>query len=443
MKRQRPRDEIVVIEQNARDATFGFGVVFSRGALEFLSRDEPAMHATLAATMESWPLQRIVHKGERVDIDGNGFSAIARIALLRILQRQCEALDVRIEFERALDSLAPLAGFDLVVGADGVNSMVRRELHHWFQPRVAWLTNKFVWYGTARPFECLTLTFRTSDDGTFVAHHYRYAPAMSTFIVECDAATWYRAGLDRASETESRAYCERVFAPDLQGHSLVSNKSVWRNFPLVWNERWSVGNAVLIGDALRTGHFSIGSGTRLAFEDAIFLARAFETAGEDVASALDTFERTRRPIVDKLVAAANQSSYWYERMSDRMGLEPWEVAYDYMRRSGRMTDERLREEAPRFMRLVDAKRAAGARRAFEPIADPVPRDAPSALEIGFGIAERYNASAILFDNLGAGRGTKTAIVCGERHVGYGGSATPRRAPATGSCAWVWRAAGAS
>ncbi|MET0151356.1 MAG: benzoate-CoA ligase family protein [Candidatus Binatia bacterium] len=419
MKRQRPRDEIVVIEQNARDATFGFGVVFSRGALEFLSRDEPTMHATLAAAMESWPLQRIVHRDERVDIDGNGFSAIARIALLQILQRHCEALGVRIEFERAFESLAPLAGFDLVVGADGVHSMVRRQLAHAFQPHVEWLTNKFAWYGTAQPFECLTLTFRTSEHGAFVAHHYRYSPTMSTFIVECDAATWYRAELDRASETESRAYCERLFAPDLQNHPLVSNKSVWRNFPLVQNACWSAGNAVLIGDALRTGHFSIGSGTRLAFDDAIFLARAFETAGADVPGALETFERARRPIVEKLVAAANQSSYWYERMSDKMRLDPWEIAYDYMRRSGRMTDERLREEAPRFMGLVDAKRAAGPRRALGPISDPVPRDAPGAAEIGFAIVGRYNASAILFDNLGNGRGAKTAIVCGERHVRYG------------------------
>jgi benzoate-CoA ligase family protein len=418
MKRQRQNDEIVVIEQNARDATFGFGVVFSRGALELLSRDEPAMHATLAAATESWPLQRIVHKGVRVDVDGNGFSAIARIALLQILQRQCEALGVRLEFERTLESLAPLAGFDLVVGADGVNSMVRRELRHAFQPRVEWLTNKFAWYGTAQPFECLTLTFRTSEHGAFVAHHYRYAPSMSTFIVECDAATWVRAGLDRASDAESRAYCERLFARDLGGHPLVSNKSVWRNFPLVQNRHWSVGNTVLIGDALRTGHFSIGSGTRLALDDAIFLTRAFETAGDNLPGALETFELTRRPIVEKLVAAANQSSYWYERMSDKMPLDPWQIAYDYMKRSGRMTDERLREEAPGFMRLVDARLSSEPHRDREPITDPVPRDAPGAAEIGFAIVERYNASSILFDNLPAGRGDKTAVVCGARHLRY-------------------------
>jgi benzoate-CoA ligase family protein len=420
MKRRRSRDEIVVIEQNPRDATFGFGVVFSRGALEIVARDEPALHGLLAAAMESWPMQRIVHRGERVDIDGNGFSAIGRMELLRILQRQCAELGVRLEFERPLDSLAPLAGFDVLVGADGVNSVVRRERAHEFQPRIEWLTNKFVWYGTPKRFECLTLTFRENADGAFVAHHYRYAPAMSTFIVECDAPTWYRAGLEAMSEAESRAYCQRLFATDLEGEPLVSNKSVWRNFPLVENRRWTAGNAVLIGDALRTGHFSIGSGTRLAFDDAIFLARAFEAAGDGVAAALDRFEQSRRPIVEKLVAAANQSSYWYERLADKMRLEPWQVGHDYMTRSGRMSDERLRLEAPRFMDLVDARRAADPRAAFpERVRDPVPRDAQAAGEIGVSIAERQNASSILFDNLAAGRASKTAILCGDRRVTYG------------------------
>jgi len=179
---------------------------------------------------------------------------------------------------------------------------------------------------------------------------------MSTFVVECDEATWRRAGLDRMSDEESRAYCEGVFASDLNGHSLVSNKSIWRQFPLLANGRWSVGNVILIGDALRTMHFSIGSGTRLAFEDAIALDRAFGEAGGDVPRMLATFERERRPIVEKLHAAANASSYWYERLPEKMALEPWKLAYDYMTRSGRMTDERLRELSPKFMARVEAER---------------------------------------------------------------------------------------
>ncbi|MGW8271628.1 MAG: FAD-dependent monooxygenase, partial [Burkholderiales bacterium] len=240
-----------------------------------------------------------------------------------------------------------------------VNSLVRRTLAARFQPQIEWLTNKFAWYGTPRVFDCLTLTFRESSDGVFVAHHYRYSPGMSTFIVECDRPSWERAGFERMSDAESRAYCERVFAADLDGHPLVSNKSIWRNFPLLSNRRWTAGNAVLIGDALRTVHFSIGSGTRLAFEDAIALERAFAEAGTDVAAALAGFERTRRPVVEKIVEAANASSFWYEDMARAMRASPWRLAYDYMTRSGRMDEARLREQAPKFMAWIDGQRGGG------------------------------------------------------------------------------------
>ena len=353
IKRRFPSWHVNVFEQNPPDATFGFGVVFSLNALAFLERDVADLHALLMPRLESWPMQRIVHQNERVDIDGNGFSAIGRLELNRFLDELCRAAGVSVRYEYFVDSLAAVKDCDLLVGADGANSTVRRVLEAEFELQTEWLTNRFAWYGTPQQFECLSLTFRTHQDGHFVAHHYRHSPAMSTFVVECDEETWRRAGLDQMSDQASRVYCEQVFARDLGGHPLVSNKSIWRQFPLLVTRRWSVGNTVLLGDAQRTVHFSIGSGTRLAFEDAIALERAFAGAGRDVPRALNVFESERRPIVEKIVVAANASSFWYEHLAGKMKLKPWELAYDYMMRSGRMTDERLRELSPKFMARMD------------------------------------------------------------------------------------------
>jgi 2-polyprenyl-6-methoxyphenol hydroxylase-like FAD-dependent oxidoreductase len=364
IKRRFPAWEVATFEQNPKGATYGFGLVFSEGALAFLERDQPELLRIIEAAMPYWPMQRIVHRDEPVDVDGNGFSAIGRLELQEILQGLCRRADVNMRYGRAVFSLDELAGADLVVGADGLNSLVRETLKAQFLPGIELLTNRFAWYGTAQPFDCLTLTFRENEHGAFVAHHYRHSPSMSTFVVECSEPTWRRAGLDRMSDRESRAYCESVFAPDLGGHTLVSNKSVWRQFPLIRNERWAARRspssyAVLLGDALRTVHFSIGSGTRLAFEDALALDRAFAECGDDVPRALASFEQERRPVVEKLLAAAKASSYWYERFGEKMSQTPRQLAYDYMTRSGRMTEERLRRLAPKFMASVDAERSGG------------------------------------------------------------------------------------
>lgn len=363
VKRRFPNWRINVFEQNPSDATYGFGVVFSQGALAFLERDVPDFYRQLTPRLQSWPMQRIVLREERIDIDGNGFAAVGRLELNRFLQELCREAGVVAKYGHTVTSLKDLPPADLLVGADGANSSVRCTLTAEFEPNIEWLTNRFAWYGTTRLFDCLTLTFRANADGVFVAHHYCHSPKLSTFIVECDEATWRRAGLDRMSDDESRAYCEDVFARDLAGHSLISNKSIWRRFPLLTNRRWRAGNAVLIGDALRTAHFSIGSGTRLAFEDAIALDRAVGAADENVPHALEVFERERRPVVDKMLAAAFASSHWYERLREKMTLEPWQLAYDYMTRSGRMSDERLRGIAPEFMARIQAKQDEIASRA--------------------------------------------------------------------------------
>jgi len=358
MKRDDPSHDITVIEQNPRDATWGFGVVFSDRALEFLRADDEDTYQYLLPHMESWPDLKIVHKDEHMAIDGNGFAAIGRLEFLNLLQARCESVGVVLEFERVVDSLDAFADADLIVAADGVNSFIRSGNTEAFGTTEEQLENAFVWFGTTKRFDCLSLTFRDNDDGVFVAHHYRYSPTMSTFIVETDADTFKNAGFASMSDAETRSYCEAVFAPDLDGHKLVSNKSEWRWFPQMWNERWSTGNIVLLGDALHTAHFSIGSGTRLAMEDAIALYKAFgETA--DVPDALARYEEIRRPALTKIVDAAVASALWYERMAELMRtLEPYEFARSYMTRTGRVSDERLAKIAPRFMERYAQHRAS-------------------------------------------------------------------------------------
>ena len=305
--------------------------------------------------MQAWRDITVVHRGQPIIIDGVGFSAIGRLQLLQLLQRGAREAGVDLQFGVSVQSMAELDGYDLIVAADGVNSLVRRALEGEFGFELSYLQNKFVWYGTTKPFETLTQTFVADELGSFNAHHYRYAPDMSTFIVECDPATWRRAGFATMDEPESRRTCEQVFAATLDGHPLVSNKSIWRSFPWVWNRHWSCGNVVLIGDALRTAHYSIGSGTRLAIEDALALAKALEAEPGNLQAGLARYEASRRPIVDKLVAASKMSAAWYDRFHTHMRLEPLELAMSYVTRSGRIDRDRLRAMSPRFMALYEER----------------------------------------------------------------------------------------
>lgn len=353
-RKRHPESQVVLFEQNAADATWGFGVVFSERALDFLRADDADTADAFAPHMETWQDVTLVHRGERIAIDGVGFSAVGRLDLLLHLQRRACSVGVTLRFNTTVRSLVELDGFDLIVAADGLNSLVRRSYEGDFRTSLSYLNNKFAWFGTTKRFNTLTQTFVENELGTFNAHHYRYSPTMSTFIVECDPATWEHAGFAEKTTEEARTICEKVFANTLQGHSLVSNKSVWRNFPWIWNERWFFRNMVLVGDALHSAHFSIGSGTRLAMEDVIALVKALEEEPRDARAALGRYQNARKPIVEKLVTASKISAAWYEHFPAHMRLKPYDFATSYITRSGRIDPDRLRAMSPRFMAAYDA-----------------------------------------------------------------------------------------
>jgi 2-polyprenyl-6-methoxyphenol hydroxylase-like FAD-dependent oxidoreductase len=354
-KKRHPDADIDLFEQNAAGATWGFGVVFSEQALEFLRADDPDTVDAIAPRMESWKNITLNLRGGSVEIDGVGFSSIGRLDLLTILQQRVRSVGVIPRYDTLVQSVEQLTGYDLIVAADGLNSLVRRSFEGDFGTSVSYSANKFAWYGTTKRFETLSQTFVEADRGAFNAHHYRYSASMSTFLVECDLPTWQRYGFADKTVEQSQAICEQVFASTLDGHRLVSNKSVWRNFPWIWNERWSFKNMVLIGDALHSAHFSIGSGTRLAIEDAIALTKALEAEG-DISAGLNRYQAERQPIVKKLVTAARTSADWYEKFPDHMKLGLMDFAYSYITRSGRIDDARLRAMSPAFMARYEASR---------------------------------------------------------------------------------------
>ena len=357
-KKRHPEAAIDLFEQNPAGATWGFGVVFSEQALDFLRADDPETVDAIAPRMESWKNITLYLRGESVALDGVGFSSIGRLELLTILQQRLRAVGVIPRYDTTITSVDQLTGYDLIVAADGLNSLLRRSFENEFGASVTHSSNKFAWYGTTKRFETLSQTFMATDLGSFNAHHYRYAPAMSTFLVECDPATWQHYGFADKTVEQSQAICEQVFAATLDGHRLASNKSVWRDFPWIWNERWSHRNIVLIGDALHSAHFSIGSGTRLAIEDAIALTKALE-AEADISGALARYETERKPIVKKLVTAARTSADWYEKFPDHMKLDLMDFAYSYITRSGRIDDARLRAMSPEFMARYEASKGRG------------------------------------------------------------------------------------
>lgn len=346
MKRDDPRHDIRVFERDPQNATYGWGVVFSDVALSFVRDIAPELYGAITRDQVVFDEMAVVHKGQQVTLAHNTFHRMARIDLLEALHEYCRAVGVVIEFERKIDDVGEFADCDLIVAADGANSAIRARYAAHFQPTLDERPNLLAWYGTTRLFRPLSLIFRQVEEGLAIAHTYQYSPTHSTFLVEVDPQTFCNAGLDRMDEADSIAYCEKVFAEDLQGHALLSNKSRWFRYTIVKNRRWHYRNIVLLGDALRTGHPSVGSGTRLAMQDSIALFDAYKARGPKVPAMLAEFVRIRQPGSDALQQAAIKSTEWYENLGPKLQLDPISFAYDYVTRSGRLDHAEVRKRDP-------------------------------------------------------------------------------------------------
>jgi anthraniloyl-CoA monooxygenase len=380
LKKENRAADVRVLERNAPDATFGWGVVFSEETLGALREADPETHLAITDTFVRWDRLDIRYGGRVLSSRGHSFSAIARTRLLEILQRRSASLGVDLSFGVEVEDLPGDA--DLVVGADGVNSVVRRSLEQELGASVEPEGCKYVWFGTDLVFDAFTFIFRETEHGLFQVHAYPFDEHTSTFIVECPEPTWRRAGLDELSEDESLAFCERLFARDLQGHELLSNRSIWLDFPKVTNETWHRGHIVLAGDAAHTAHFSIGSGTKLAMEDAIALRDALVRRSWDVEAALVDYELERRPLVERTQQAASESAAYFARVAGYLELEPIQFAFNLLTRSGRISHASLAVRDPAFTRVLDtwfARRPA--------LAAPPPVFAPLELN-GLELANR-------------------------------------------------------
>ncbi len=373
MRKAFPKSRIRVLERNRPDDTFGWGVVFSDETLGAFEDADPESYAEITASFKYWRDIETYHRGECVVSTGHGFAALSRKRLLLILQERCRELGVTLEFEREVTDLAEFASADLIVASDGANSRIRETYAEHFGAKLDWRKCKFCWLGTDKPLDAFTFIFKDTPHGLFQVHAYPFEDDLGTWIVECREEVWKRAGLEAASEEDTLAFCRELFAEDLAGHRLLTNRSLWRSFPTVKCDTWHRGNLVLLGDAAHTAHFSIGSGTKLAMEDAIALAESFQhTTTRDVRGALGRYEDERWVDVIKLQKAAQTSLEWFENSARYLQQPPLQFTFNLMTRSKRITYDNLAERDPVLIRRVNEwyRRAVKAPPSVGPTAPP-------------------------------------------------------------------------
>lgn len=339
-KKALPNCQIDIYERNKADDSFGFGVVFSDETLsEFLTRD-PKSYDLIRKHFAYWDDLDVARDGDIVRITGNGFCGCSRKKLLQLLQQRCVEEGVNLHFEHPIEDVTTL-NVDYIIACDGINSAIRSQFESDFGTKTELKKNKFVWMGSTKPLDAFTYFFRTTEFGTIVAHSYQYEEGMSTWIFECSDATWQNAGFETTNEESTIAKISSIFKEELDGHGLISNRSHWRQFPAITNEKWHKDNIVLLGDAKATAHYSIGSGTKLAMECAISLSDAIVKFGTDKEAAFAAYEKLRRNRVEMIQYAANVSLDWFENMDRYMNFDFNQFAFGVMTRSKKVTFENL------------------------------------------------------------------------------------------------------
>ncbi|MBI3819114.1 MAG: bifunctional salicylyl-CoA 5-hydroxylase/oxidoreductase [Planctomycetes bacterium] len=354
IKRQFPSAEVTVYERNGAEDTFGFGVVFSDETLSNFQEVDPESYHEIRRNFAYWTDIDTYYNGELIKTGGNGFCGIPRVKLLQIMQERCAQLGVKTRFNNEIVNFDEIEKTnDLVLAADGLNSLLRAKYESVFRPRIRWGKCKFSWLGTTLPLRAFTFIFRENEHGLWQIHAYPYDAEKSTFIVECHESVWKRAGFDGKTETDTVAYFEKLFADHLQGHRLLTNRSIWRTFPTIQNEAWHHKNIVLMGDAAHTAHFSIGSGTKLAMEDAIALAQSFKSLGPgDVPRVLAAYEENRKPATLRLQKVAQTSREWFENCNRYKKQPPLQFTFNLMTRSKQITYDNLRKRDETFVAKV-------------------------------------------------------------------------------------------